>query len=155
MEKLGLSINLKHFILPKNNHLLRRMILVFAFILFDCLSTMIFCRTPSEEANIYARAFMELFGIPTGLTLFVLTANLPIYVTLSLDSHIVKFPMKMAVIVELFIDSIFAWFIAGLHFSGGASWFWSIPDIQRQFIGTIIYLCAAFIFVKPHKPRYD
>ncbi|MEM3617003.1 MAG: hypothetical protein QXJ31_03725 [Candidatus Bathyarchaeia archaeon] len=153
MEKLGLSISPKHLILPKNNHWLKRIILVFAFILFDCLSTMIFCRAPSEEANIYARAFMEVFGIPAGLTLFVLTANLPIFMVLSLDSHIVKFPMKMAVLVELFADFVFAWFVAGLHFSGGASWFWRISDIERQFIGMMLYLCAAFIFVKPHKPH--
>ncbi|MEM3765504.1 MAG: hypothetical protein QXU46_00575 [Candidatus Bathyarchaeia archaeon] len=155
MEKLGLSVSPKHIILPKNNHWLRRIILVFVFILFDCLSTIIFCRAPSEEANIYARAFMEAFGIPTGLTLFVLLANLPIYTVLSLDSHIVKFPKKMAVLVELFTDFVFAWFIAGLHFSGGTSWFWRVPDAERRFIGMLLYLCAAFIFVKPYKPRYN
>ncbi|MEM2202480.1 MAG: hypothetical protein QXU45_06895 [Candidatus Bathyarchaeia archaeon] len=155
MEKLGLSINPRHLILPKNNHWRRRIILIFAFIIFDCLSTMTFCRAPSEEANIYARAFMEVFGIPVGLALFVLTANFPIYTVLSLDSHVVKFPLKMAIFVELFVDFVFAWFIAGLHFSGGASWFWRISDIERQFIGMILYFCAAFIFVKPHRPRYD
>ncbi|MEM0007378.1 MAG: hypothetical protein QXR89_03825 [Candidatus Bathyarchaeia archaeon] len=154
MEELGLSINLKHFILPKNNHWRRRIILAFTFILFDCLSTMLFCRAPSEEANIYARAFMEVFGIPAGLALFVLTANFPIYMVLSLDSHIVKFPANMAMFVELFTDFVFAWFIAGLHFSGGTSWFWRISDIERQFIGMMLYLCVALIFVKPHKPQY-
>jgi len=115
---------------------------------------MLFCRAPSEEANIYARAFMEVFGIPAGLALFVLTANFPIYMVLSLDSHIVKFPANMAMFVELFTDFVFAWFIAGLHFSGGTSWFWRISDIERQFIGMMLYLCVALIFVKPHKPQY-
>lgn len=155
MEKLGLAISPRHLIFPKNNHWLRRIILVFAFILFDCLSTMIFCRDPSEEANTYARVFMEVFGIPVGLTLFVFLANLPIYMVLSLDSHIVKLPFRMAAAAELFTDFVFAWFIAGLHFSGGTSWFWPFPNIERQFLGMMLYLCAAFIFVKPHRPCYN
>jgi hypothetical protein len=155
MEKLNLSISLKYFIFPKSNHWSRRIILIFAFILFDYLATMAFCKNPLEEANVYARTFMENFGIPAGLTLFVFLANLPIYITLSLDSHLVKFPMKIAIIVELFTDLIFAWFIAGMHFSGGTSWFWIATDFERQFLGMMLYLCAAFAFVKPHKQCYD
>ena len=154
-KKPNLPISLKHFIIPKNNHWSRRIILIFAFILFDYLSTIVFCKNPSEEANVYARTFMEWLGIPAGLTLFVFLANLPIYVTLSLDSHLVKFPMKIAIIVELFTDFIFAWFIAGMHFNGGTSWFWIATDVERQFLGMILYLCAAFAFIKPHKPCYD
>lgn len=154
-NKLGTIFSPKHFFLPRKNHWLKRIALIFAFIMFDYLSTLVFCRSPSEEANVYVRIFMENFGIPLGLTLFVLVANLPIYVTLTLDSHIVTFPHRVAVIVETFVDSIFAWFVAGMHFSGGASWFWNAPELTRQIIGASLYLFAAFLLVKPHKHGYD
>ncbi len=154
-RKLHIAFSLKHFFLPENNGWFKRICLVFAFILFDYFSTLVFCQAPYEEANLYARIFMESFGIPLGLTLFVFVANLPIYVTLSLDSHIAKFPFKIAIIAECFIDVAFAWFVAGLHFSGGTSWFWLAPDLTRQFLGTLLYLVLAFLLVKPHKPRYD
>ena len=145
------AFSLKYFFLPKNNHWSKRILLVFSFILFDYLSTLTFCNMPCEEANPYARSFMEFFGIPFGLTLFVLIANLPIYVTLSLDSYLVRLPPKMAIIAEVFVDLAFAWFVAGLHFSGGTSWFWYAPDLIRQSIGTFLYLTLAFTVVKPHK----
>lgn len=151
--KLGTMLSLKHFFLPRNNHWLKRTILVFTFILFDYLSTLVFCRIPHEEANLYARTFMETFGIPLGLTIFVLVANLPIYITLSLDSHFIKTPFKTTKVTKTFVDIIFAWFIAGLHFSGGASWFWHAPDLMRQVSGAFLYLTMAFLFVKPHKQR--
>jgi len=97
---------------------------------------------------------MESLGIHLGLTLFVLIANLPIYVTLCLDSHLVKLP-QCATIVEVGVDAVFAWFIAGLHFSGGTSWFWVAPDLMRQAFGALLYVIAALLIVKPHKPRYD
>ena len=154
-SKLGAVLSLKHFFLPRNNHWLKRTILVFTFILFDYLSTLVFCRVPYEEANVYARTFMENFGIPLGLTLFVLVANLPVYITLSLDSHVIRTPFRTAIVIEPFVDIIFAWFVAGLHFSGGASWFWHAPGLMRQVSGAFLYLTMAFLFVKPHKPRYD
>ncbi|MEM3443069.1 MAG: hypothetical protein QXM86_04350 [Candidatus Bathyarchaeia archaeon] len=98
---------------------------------------------------------MESFGIPLGLTLFVLMANLPIYMVFCVDSHLVKLPQRTAVVVEIGLDIVFAWFIAGLHFSGGSSWFWIAPDLVRQALGAILYVSAALLFVKPHKPRYD
>jgi hypothetical protein len=153
--KLGTVLSLKHFLLPRNNHWLKRTILVFTFILFDYLSTLVFCRAPYEEANLYARTFMETLGIPLGLTVFVLVANLPIYVTLSLDSHVIKTPFRTAKIIEPFVDIIFAWFVAGLHFSGGASWFWHAPGLIWQVSGAFLYLTMAFLFVKPHKRRYN
>lgn len=152
-SKLGLTLSLKHFFLPENNKWFRRTCLVFAFILLDYFSTLAFCRAPYEEANLYARAFMENYGIPLGLTLFVFLANLPIYMTLSLDSHLVKFPPKLTRIVETFVDVVFAWFIAGLHFSGGTSWFWCAPSMARQVLGTVVYLAIAFPLIKPHKLR--
>jgi hypothetical protein len=154
-KKLGLSLSLKHFIFPKNNHWLKRILMVFSFIFFDYFSTMIFCRVPSEEANVYARLFMESFGVQAGLTIFVLVANLPVYVTLTLDSHLVRFPQKMAVVAEVFTDFVFAWFIAGLHFNGGTSWFWQASSSIRQVLGAVLYLVGAFVFIKPYKPCYN
>ena len=154
-SKLGTVLSPKYFFLPRNNHWLKRTILVFTFILFDYLSTLVFCRSSFEEANLYARIFMENFGIPLGLTLFVLVANLPVYITLSLDSHVIRTPFRTAIVIEPFVDIIFAWFVAGLHFTGGASWFWHAPGLMRQVSGAFLYLAMAFLFVKPHKPCYD
>jgi len=154
-SKLSVVLGLKHFFLPKNNHWLKRTILVFAFILFDYFSTLVFCSTPYKEANVYARTFMETFGIPLGLTLFALVANLPIYITLSLDSHVIRLSSRIAVVIEPLIDVMFAWFVAGVHFCGGASWFWHVPDLLRQTLGALLYLSIAFSLVKPHKPCYD
>lgn len=154
-SKIGAMLSLKHFFLPKNNHWLKRAILVFAFVLFDYSSTLTFCRVPYEEANPYARVFMENFGVSFGLTLFVLIANLPIYMTLCLDSHVVKFPFRIAVAVESFVDVVFAWFVAGMHFNGGTSWFWYAPDLMRQVFGAFLYLTFAFLLVKPHRSCYE
>lgn len=149
--RLGEILNARCLLVPKNNHWLRRIVLVFAFMLFDYSSTLVFCQSPYEEANLYARTFMENLGIPLGLTLFVLLANVPIYVTLSLDSHVVRLPSRIAVSTEFIVDALFAWFVAGLHFSGGASWFWYAPDIVRQTVGALLYLVLAFLVVRPHK----
>ncbi|MEM2440169.1 MAG: hypothetical protein QW493_03010 [Candidatus Bathyarchaeia archaeon] len=129
--------------------------MIFAFILFDYFSTLTFCRAPWEEANVYARFFMESFGIHAGLTIFVLVANTPIYMLLTLDSHTIRLPPPMAVAAETFTDIAFAWFIAGLHFNGGTSWFWSAPGLLRQCLGAALYLFGAFVFVKPHNQFYD
>jgi hypothetical protein len=153
--KASLGLNLRRFIIPRNNHWLKRSVLIFAFILFDYLSTLIFCRSPCEEANLCARIFMESLGIPLGLTLFVSIVNLPIYITLSLDSWLIRLPFKIAAVTETFVDIIFAWFIAGLHFSGGSSWFWYAPNQTRQAFGALLYLIFVFLFVKPHNPKYD
>ncbi|MEM3700265.1 MAG: hypothetical protein QXL57_05300 [Candidatus Bathyarchaeia archaeon] len=153
-SKEGYAFCFKNFLIPRNNHWLKRTVLVFAFIIFDYLITLAFCRAPQEEANLYARVFMENFGIHIGLTLFVLVANMPIYMILSLDSHAIKFPFKMAVAIETLVDFVFAWFVAGLHFSGGSSWVWLAPDLTRQTFGALLYLFLAFLIVKPHKPSY-
>jgi len=146
----GSAFNVTCFLLPKNNRWLKRTALTFAFVLFDYFSTLIFCHTPNEEANLFTRAFMENFGMPLGLTLFVLMMNLPIYVTLSLDSHIVKLPLKATVAVEFIVDLVFAWFIAGSHFNGGASWFWHETDLVRQISGAALYLIVTLPLLKPH-----
>jgi len=153
VERLKIRFGLRYFFLPRNNHWLKRTFLVFAFIFFDYFVTLSFCQAPHQEANLYARAFMESFGVPLGLTLFVFVANTPIYVTLSLDSYFVRLPFKMASIAESFVDVAFAWFVAGLHFSGGTSWFWCAPDLMRQALGMLLYMVMAFLVVKPHKPN--
>jgi len=153
-NKEGVALSLKHFFLPKNNHWLKRTLLILTFVLYDYLSTLIFCQEPQNEANIYARIFMENFGIPIGLTMFVLMANLPIYMVLSLDSHIIRLPSKTAIVAESFVDIIFAWFVAGFHFSGGSSWFWNASSLTHQIIGAFLYLSVAFLVVKPYKPCY-
>jgi hypothetical protein len=153
-NKIGAAISPKRFLLPRNNHWSKRAVLVFAFILFDYFSTLVLCRTPYEEANLYARTFMEDFGVPLGLTLFVLVASLPIYIIFSFDSHVIRLPFSVAVVIESFVDAVCAWFVAGSHFSGGASWFWYAPDSMRQAFGALLYLVTAFLLVKPHKPRY-
>ena len=148
--RVRIKSGLHYFFLPKNNHWLPRICLVFSFILFDYLTTLIFCQAPLQEGNLYARTFMEALGIPLGLTLFVVLANLPIYMTLSFDSHVVRFPFKISLITETLVDVIFGWFLAGLHFSGGTSWFCNAPAWNRHFLGTCLYMVAAFLLVKPH-----
>lgn len=147
-------LKLKHFLIPGNNLWLKRGCLIFAFVFFDYLSTLVFCRAPIEEANVFARGFMESYGIPVGLTLFVFAANLPLYVILSFDSHAVSLPPKLGSIVEPVVDLFFGWFVAGLHFSGGTSWFWAASDLTRQALGATLYLALALICAKTHGPRH-
>ncbi|MEM2546583.1 MAG: hypothetical protein QXM37_03025 [Candidatus Bathyarchaeia archaeon] len=149
IKSLGLSLRLRTFLIPEKNHWLRRIILIFYFILFDYFSTLVFCHTPWEEANIYARFFMENLGIHAGLTLFVLSANFSVYILLTLDSNVVRLPSRIAVVAESFVDFVFAWFIAGLHFDGGASWFWTAPSLLRQGPGAALYLFGVFVFIRP------
>ena len=87
---------------------------------------------------------MDAYGMPLGLTLFDLVANLPIYLMLSLNSHIFNLPPRWSKRVETLADFAFAWFIAGLHFDGAASWVWFVPDILRQDLGASIYLLIIF-----------
>jgi hypothetical protein len=134
---------------------MKRIILILGFVAFDYLSTLLFCRAPHEEANTYARIFMENLGIPFGLTIFVFVVNMPVYALLSFNSHVIRLPTKIASSVETCVDFVFAWFIAGLHFYGGTSWFWQTSDIIRQTIGASLYLVLAFFIIKPHKPYYS
>lgn len=154
VKSLGVFLRLRVFLVPKNNHWFRRIILVFAFILFDYFSTLTFCHAPWEEANAYARFFMENLGIHAGLTLFVFVANFPIYVLLTFDSHVIRLPPRVAILAETSTDLIFAWFIAGLHFDGGTSWFWSAPGLLRQSLGATLYLFGAIAFIRPYSLFY-
>jgi hypothetical protein len=143
------SLNLRDLAIPRNNAWMKRIILASAFIFFDYASTLVFCRNFQEEANPLARLFMENLGIFLGLTLFVLLINVPIYVTLSVDSHVVRLPSRLAVPFGVLVDVAFAWWIGGAHFLGGSSWFWVAPDLTRQVLGAILYLGLAFVMIKP------
>ena len=132
-------------LIPKNNFWLKRLSLLFAFIFLDYLVTLLLCTAPAEEGNLLARSFMEAYGIPLGLTVFDLIANLPIYLMLSLNSHLANLPPKLSRMVETSADFTFAWFIAGLHFNGATSWLWFAPDVLRQALGASIYLFVIFI----------
>jgi len=94
---------------------------------------------------------MERFGRTPGLKLFVLLANLTIYMMLSLDSRLAKFPSKLELTVEILVDRLIAWFLAGLHFGGGTSWFWPSSDMVRQTLGTILYLTTTLIWFGPRR----
>lgn len=133
------------YLIPKNNFWLKRTSVLFAFIFLDYLVTLILCTAPTNEGNFLARGFMEAYGIPLGLTLFDLIANLPIYLMLSLNSHLVNLPPKLSRIAETSADCAFAWFIAGLHFNGAASWLWFAPDILRQTLGAAFYLVVIYL----------
>jgi hypothetical protein len=139
------------YLIPKNNFWLKRISLLFAFIFLDYLVTLLLCITPADEGNLFARSFMEVYGTPLGLTLFDLVVNLPIYLILSLNSHIFNLPPKLDRVVETSADFAFAWFIAGLHFNGATSWVWNVPGILRQTFGASIYLFL-ILFMR-HKIR--
>ena len=144
-----LSLSLHDLAIPRNNAWMKRIILASVFIFFDYASTLAFCRNSYEEANPLARVFMENLGIFSGLTLFVLLVNVPIYVTLSIDSHLVRLPSRIAVPFAVFVDVVFAWWIAGAHFVGGSSWFWAAPDLARQVLGATLYLGLALVLTVP------
>ncbi|MEA2090435.1 MAG: hypothetical protein U9O89_06755 [Thermoproteota archaeon] len=138
------------YLIPKNNSWAKRLCLLFCFIFLDYFVTLVFCSTPAQEANVRARGFMEVYGIPLGLTMFNVLMSTPIYLTLSLDSHFVRLSGPWSKIVEFFVDVIFAWFIAAPHFNGAASWFWQAPEMLCRTLGASIYLIVAFALVEPH-----
>jgi len=133
----------RRYLVPKNNKWLKRICILFGFILLDYFATLAFCTNPAEEANSHLRVFLENYGIVVGLTLFDFLVNLPIYLILCLDSHLVGLPTRLSKIVEPLVDLILAWFLAGTHFSGATSWFWIAPNLMRQATGFGIYLIIA------------
>jgi len=130
-------------LVPKNNIWLKRMCLIFGFILLDYFATLAFCITPMEEANPYLRVFIENYGIFLGLTVFDFLINLPIYLILCFNSHFISLPAPLSKMVDPLVDVILAWFLAGAHFNGATSWFWFAPDLIRQITGFGIYLVIA------------
>jgi len=132
---------------------LKRMIVLFSFIFLDYVVTLILCDSFHAEGNIYARNFMQTYGIKEGLTIFDSLMSIPIYVILCVDSHLVKLPREFSTKMELLLDLAFGWLIAGAHFNGALSWFWDAPNMIRQATGLITYeaiaLSSFYAFSKP------
>ena len=133
-------LHLSKYLVPKNNLWLKRAILLFGFILLDYLATLIFINTPVQEGNLLVRAFMENYGILVGLTIFDILINIPIYLIICLNSHFVTLPPNLAKYVDPIVDAFLAWFVAGYHYSGATSWFWTSPDVLRQTVGFSLYM---------------
>ena len=133
------------YLVPKNNLWLKRAALLFGFTLLDYITTLLFITTPIEEGNLLVRAFMESYGIFLGLTIFDLLINIPIYLILCFNSHFVSLPQKLSKITDPVIDVFLAWFVAGHHYNGATSWFWTAPELIRQLTGFSIYLVIAAI----------
>ena len=131
---------LGEYLVPKNNLWLKRAGLLFGFIFLDYLTTLIFIKSPLEEGNLLVRTFMENYGILLGLTIFDFLINIPIYLIICFNSHFGTLPPKFSKIVEPIIDVLLAWFVAGYHYSGAASWFWTSPQLIRQITGFSIYI---------------
>jgi hypothetical protein len=140
-------------LIPKNNFWMKRISVLFVFIFVDYFITLALCTTPLEEGNLFARSFMGVYGIPLGLTLFCLIANFPIYIMLSLNSHIINLPPRLLRIAETSTDTVFAWFIAGLHFNGATSWIWFAPTLLRQALGAFMYLLIICILAASKRSR--
>ena len=128
------------YLIPQNNFWMKRISVLFVFIFVDYFITLALCTKPLEEGNLFTRSFMEVYGIPLGLTLFCLIANFPVYIMLSLNSHLINLPPRLLRIAETSTDAVFAWFIAGLHFNGATSWIWFAPALLRQALGAFMYL---------------
>ena len=139
-----LDTSIKYFV-PCRNIWLKRFIVLLGFIMFDYAATLTFCNTPTQEANIFARAFMKTFGKEFGLTMFNAITTVPLYLIFSVDSHLVKFPPKIARAIDPIVDIIFAWFIAGARFNGATSWFWNPQPIIRQIVGATTYLMFIYL----------
>jgi len=133
------------YLIPKKGRWRVRTFLLFAFILFDYAITLAFCSNPTQEGNIFVRQFMEIYGIFLGLTIYDLINNLPIYMVLCVVSYLVNLSTRLSKIIEPFVDLVFAWFVAGAHFDGAASWFWPIAPLMRQIVGAILYLILALL----------
>jgi hypothetical protein len=131
---------LGEYLVPKNNLWLKRAGLLFGFILLDYLTTLIFIKSPLEEGNLLVRTFMENYGVLLGLTIFDFLINLPIYIIICFNSHFGTLPPKFSKIAEPLIDVLLAWFVAGYHYSGATSWFWTSPHLIRQITGFSIYI---------------
>jgi len=137
------SASALRFLFPKGAWLWRT-VLLFSFILFDFLVTVMLCETPYAEANLLARSFMQTYGTVTGLVIFNLLFSIPIYVILVLDSHLIRYTGQYSMIAELFVDIALGWLIAGAHFNGAMSWLWDAPQLIRQTLGFGFYLIIAF-----------
>jgi hypothetical protein len=119
--------------------------LISLFVLLDYLVTLLMISYPREEANIFARSFMEMFGVALGLTLFSALINLPVYLILGILAF---YPTRLQIATSPLagsgLDVAFAWFVAGTHFSGALSWVCVGPTLLYQLVGAGLYLFILF-----------
>jgi hypothetical protein len=122
------------------------MLLLTSFILLDYIITLLLVSYPTEEANVFARWFMEAFGNVFGLTIFSLLINLPVFLILSLLAF---YPKCSGFAASPFatpgLDIAFAWFVAGTHFSGALSWIVNGSSLLYQITGAALYLDILFV----------
>jgi len=124
----------------------QRMTLLALFILLDYIITLLLVSHPDEEANVLARGFMNTFGVASGLTIFSLLVNLPVFLILGLLAF---YPGYSSFTSSTFatqgLDIAFAWFVAGAHFSGALSWIVNGPSLLYQITGAALYLAILFV----------
>jgi len=124
-----------------------RFSLLFSFVLFDLLITLISIKSPIEEGNVLVRAFMGFFGVYLGLALFGCFIMIFLFFVLSFCKLLLGNMDKWAsIIISFVVDVCFGWFVAGLHFVGGTSWFWLAPDLARHCLGAGLYLMVLYLF---------
>lgn len=138
-------LHLGKYLIPKNNMWLKRGGLLFGFILLDYLATLIFINSPIQEGNLLVRGFMETYGIFWGLTIFDILINIPIYLIICFNSHYISLPSNVSKIADPIVDIFLAWFVAGYHYSGATSWFWTTHDMTRQITGFVLYISIALV----------
>lgn len=118
-----------------------RFLILLGFASFDSLTTWASISRLAEEGNLFARAFMQTLGIPLGLTLFYSLIAGFLLLILGLCKLMFTGRTGPAASAAVFILDVFlAWFVAGAHFVGGTSWFWSTPNLFCNFLGAGIYL---------------
>jgi len=155
--KLWIEQQFFKYLIPKSNVWTKRIALLFAFVIFDYLATVTFCRNPFEEGNSLARMFMINYGIALGLAVFDILINIPVYVILCLDSHLMKLPKSWAKTAEVFIDLALAWFVAGPHFYGALSWMSTASELLSTFLGATTYLLLSvpLLYLEPLRKRFS
>lgn len=137
---------------PMKNVWFQRMLLLSLFVLLDYIITLLLISYPAEETNIFAQSFMNTFGVATGLTLFSLLVNIPVFLILSLLAF---YPKRLGFVASPFatpgLDIVFAWFVAGTHFSGALSWIVGGTGLLYQLTGAALYLDILFILSIKHR----
>jgi len=121
---------------------------LFSFVLFDLIITWASISCPIEEGNVLARAFMGFFGIYSGLALFGFFITGFLFLILYFCKFLLVNGGRLTLIVGSFVvDACFGWFVAGVHFVGGTSWFWLAPSLLRHCLGAGLYFLALVLFM--------
>jgi uncharacterized integral membrane protein len=124
-----------------------RFIVLQSFVVFDLSITLLSLSSMSNEGNVFARVFMEVLGFPAGLVLFSIIVTGILLLILRFCRHMFSNASGMVKTVgTIALDFSMAWFVAGVHFVGGTSWFWLAPELLRHFIGASIYFMVLTAF---------